>query len=445
MIIATTALAAAGPLAAVAAGSGNPGSGGGGLGPTTTTSNPATTAPGGTTTGTSTSYAPPPTISPGPRGNPLTSRGMWIWVLSATDGGNLSQIISDAHALGVRTLMIKSGDGAGMWSQFNPSVVSALHAAHLHVCAWQFVYGDQPGAEAQVGAQAVRDGADCLVIDAESQYEGKYVQAQTYIQDLRKLIGYSYPVALAGFPYIDYHPAFPYSVFLGRGGAQFNTPQMYWKDIGTSVPAVYAHTYEFNEVYQRPIEPLGQIYDAPPAGQVRQFRAVSRYYGATGISWWDWQSASPGAWRAVAQPAGRIANFVPYTTAASIGLHALGDLVVWAQEHLVAAGQQISIDGDFGPATQSAVENFQTQHGLPVTGVIDAPTWAALLRYRPVAVKWVKHKKGGQSAVLASIRSAASYHRGAPLTLGVPVSAHARARRDELAGAGGAGSPAHPS
>ncbi len=92
---------------------------------------------------------------------------------------------------------------------------SALHANGIKVCAWQYVYGNAPVTEAYKGAAAVHDGADCLIIDAESEYEGKYVSAQTYIKRLRSLIGYSYPLALAGFPYIDFHPAFPYSVFLG--------------------------------------------------------------------------------------------------------------------------------------------------------------------------------------------------------------------------------------
>ena len=176
----------------------------------------------------------------------IAGRGMWIWYISRSAGGTLASIISDADHYGVSTLIIKSGDGASMWSQFNPSVVSTLHANRLRVCAWQYVYGNHPLRRRRSAAQAVRDGADCLVIDAESEYEGKYVQAQSYITRLRKLIGQSYPVVLAGFPYVDYHPGFPYSVFLGPGGAQYNSPQMYWMDIGTSVNAVYAHTYAYN-------------------------------------------------------------------------------------------------------------------------------------------------------------------------------------------------------
>ena len=68
-----------------------------------------------------------------------------------------------------------------MWSQFNPTLVRELHAGGLQVCAWQYVYGNHPIAEAYLGAEAVQDGADCLIIDAETEYEGKYVQAQTYM------------------------------------------------------------------------------------------------------------------------------------------------------------------------------------------------------------------------------------------------------------------------
>ena len=219
---------------------------------------------------------------------------MWIWYVSRSSGGTLSGVVATARQYGVSTVMIKSSDGPTMWSQFNPSLVSTLHSAGLRVCAWQYVYGNHPLLEAQVGAQAAHDGADCVIIDAESEYEGKYVAAQSYMTRLRQLVGASYPVALAGFPYIDYHPGFPYSVFLGPGGAQYNSPQMYWMDIGTSVGAVYAHTYAYNDVYGREIDPLGQVYRNPPMGQIIRFRQLSRTYRAAGVSWWNWQQASTG-------------------------------------------------------------------------------------------------------------------------------------------------------
>ena len=66
------------------------------------------------------------------------------------------------------------------------------------------------------------------MIDAESSYEGRYRQAYRYIHKLRRLVGAGFPLGLSSFPYADYHPTFPYSVFLGTGGAQYNLPQIYW-------------------------------------------------------------------------------------------------------------------------------------------------------------------------------------------------------------------------
>ena len=186
------------------------------------------------------------------------AQGMWIWYISRSNGGNVPQIIARAHRARIGTVYVKASDGSTAWSQFTSSLVSALHAGGLKVCAWQFVYGSAPYKEANLGAAAKAKGADCLIIDAEGQYEGKYASADKYIRKLRSQVGPNFPVSLAAFPYVDYHPGFPYSVFLGPGGAQYNQPQMYWKTIGTSVGNVYAHTYLYNRVYQRPIYPIGQ-------------------------------------------------------------------------------------------------------------------------------------------------------------------------------------------
>jgi putative peptidoglycan binding protein len=364
----------------------------------------------------------------------LAGRGMWIWYVSRSSGGTVSGIVATARKYGMSTLIIKSSDGPTMWSQFNSSLVSSIHASGFRVCAWQYVYGNHPLLEAQVGAEAVHDGADCLVIDAEGEYQGKYVAAQSYITQLRKLIGPSYPVALAGFPYIDYHPGFPYSVFLGPGGAQYNSPQMYWKDIGTSVNDVYAHTYAYNRVFEREIDPLGQVYQNPPMGQIIRFRQLSRTYGAAGVSWWNWQQASTAGWKAISIGAGSLSGVTPTASTPVLQLHSLGDLVVWLQEHLVSVGYATAVDGDFGPTTQTAVEQFQSARGLTVDGIVGPATWAALLHYAPAPVTWTH-----TGAVAASAADARSARAGRRLRLAVPKSAHLPAKRDEIARAGGRG------
>jgi hypothetical protein len=372
--------------------------------------------------------------------NPLTRRAMWIWELQFTQGGNLGPIISQAHRRGMGTLMIKSSDGSSFWtSQFNSPIVSAFHRAGLKVCAWQYVYGIHPVNEAYKGAEAVRDGADCLLIDAEAQYEGRYVAAQTYIRRLRDLIGRRFPVALASFPYVDFHPAFPYSVFLGPGGAQYNMPQMYWKDIGVSVDGVFAHTYIYNMPYRRKIFPLCQVSSSPPGHQIFRFRQISRAYDAHGVSWWVWQQASPAGWTAISRPAGSLPGYTADKVMVSIGKGAVGDLVVWAQEHLISAGYRLGVDGGFGPTTRSAVQDFQTAHGLTPDGIIGPQTWGVLLRYRPPAIRFMARAafRHGRLARSAGERT------GGALVEPVPKSASRPEKRDELPGASGAGRPKH--
>jgi hypothetical protein len=374
--------------------------------------------------------------------NPLRSRAMWIWELGSTSHGNLSTIIARAHQFGVSTVFIKSSDGGSFWSgQFSPAVVRALHRGGLKVCAWQYVYGDKPVAEADVGAEAVRHGANCLIIDAEAQYQGRYVAAQTYIERLRSMIGPRYPLALAGFPYVDYHPSFPYSVFLGPGGAQYNVPQMYWKDIGVSVSTVYAHTYEYNRIYRRRIFPLGQLYSDPPAAQIERFRELSRAYGASGVSWWDWQSARPAAWTAMARPVGNLRGVAPRVADAPIGRGAYGDLVVWVQEHLVSAGYAIQVSGKFKARTVADVMAFQRAHRLGVDGIVGPQTWGALLRYRPAHVDWTTDRRLATAQRLRTAAAAARTGRTPALTLPVPLSASGPARHDEIPGELGAGRP----
>jgi hypothetical protein len=324
---------------------------------------------------------------PGP--SPFDGNGMWIWQLPKSSGGSVQSIINLAQAHNITTLFIKSSDGgSNYWSQFTPTLVDTLHAAGLQVCAWQYVYGSSPAGEAALGARAVTNGADCLVIDAEAEYEGRYASAQTYITDLRATVGPDYPIGLAGFPYVDYHPAFPYSVFLGPGGAQFNAPQMYWKDIGTTVDNVFAHTYTNNTIYQRPIYPLGQTFQSPPSSQIIRFRQLADAYGATGLSWWDWQETPSALWASLGSATAALTGFTPTTAMPALKAGAKGDQIVWLQEHLKTGDPGLKVDGQFGSSTTTAVKAFQTIQGLPSTGVMDVPTWNAVLAVEPTMQIW---------------------------------------------------------
>lgn len=47
-------------------------------------------------------------------------------------------------------------------------------------------------------------------------------------------------------------------------------------------------------------------------------------------------------------------------------------------------------DGNFGPATTTAVKQFQTDHGLPSTGTVDQATWNALTAASPTTTTAAK-------------------------------------------------------
>jgi len=338
--------------------------------------------------------------------SPVEGNASWIWYVSDS-GGSGDAIGRHAERRGLDAVFVKSGDAGNYWSQFSPGLVRAIHSHGVDVCAWQFVYGSDPKQEARIGARAVDAGADCLIIDAEGDYEGRYGAAEKYMSKLRRAVGDDYPLALSSFPYVDYHPSFPYSVFLGPGGAQYNLPQLYWRAIGDPLASSVRHTYAFNRPYDRPLLPVGQTWQDPPKGQVLDFRRLARAYGSTGVSWWSWQDTRRKLWPALA---GRLRGDPPGPRPriqyADLGPGAEGDLVVWAQQFLIGRGIQVKPTGRYGSKTEHGVRTVQRREGLPVTGAIDDATWVALLRRKPAIIDWSR--------------------RGSPRALGI------EARRAEL-------------
>jgi len=77
----------------------------------------------------------------------------------------------------------------------------------------------------------------------------------------------------------------------------------------------------------------------------------------------------------------------PLTTSTLPVRGAKGDAVFAVQKALKAAGLEVKggIDGAFGSGTSSTISSFQTNKGLPVSGVLDIPTAVALALIAPVA------------------------------------------------------------
>jgi hypothetical protein len=286
----------------------------------------------------------------------------------------------------MHTVYVKAAEGATAELQFSPALVGEMRAAGATVCAWTFAYGSEPASEAAAAVAAVHAGAQCLVVDAEEQYDSLYGAAQQFVRALRAQLGAAFPIGLASEAEVAEHPKFPYSVFLGPGAFNAVLPQIYWRDFGVSVQAAYAATLAGNAIYGRAILPVGQLYGSPSAGELVSFRALARDYGSQGSSFFDLTASTPEELAALAAPLPRTARKT--IAASTLRAGADGDEVVQAQELLNAAGAHLPVGGFFGAQTERAVGAFQARHRLSVNGVLGPATWKALLRFHPREPSW---------------------------------------------------------
>jgi hypothetical protein len=318
--------------------------------------------------------------------SPFSGTALWITQLPAL--ATPAQLASEAAQARARTVFVKAAEGSTPELQFSSALVSGLRSAGVSVCAWTFVSGEDALAEAAAAALAVHDGAQCLVIDAESTYEGRYGAAQAFERALRSQLGSGFPIALAGEAEVLEHPRFPYSVFLGPGGFGYDMPQLYWLDLGVSVQAAYAATIGVNAIFGRPIVPVGQLYGGPAAGELESFRALAGAYGLPGASFFDLDVAQPQELEALAVAPAKLAPRA--ITPPTIHAGADGDEIVWAQELLNAAGARLPVGGYFGEQTARAVSRFQARQHLRSDGLLGPATWRALLRLRAREPSWAQ-------------------------------------------------------
>jgi hypothetical protein len=283
---------------------------------------------------------------------PQRFTGQALWVNQVVPPQTGRGLAAEAAGAGVKTLYVKAAEGATAELQFSAVLVGEIRAAGERVCAWTFARGQQPAAEAAAAVGAVGDGAQCLVVDAEGEYDKLYGAAQLFVRTLRAQLGAGFPIGLASQAEVAQHPTFPYSVFLGPGGFNVVLPEIYWLDFGVSVDAAYAATIGPNSIYGRPILPLGQLYGSPAPAELTRFRALARAYGAPGSSFFDLDAAQPQELTALATPAPVLARKL--VVAPTLRAGACGDEIVQAQELLNAAGAHLPVGGFFGAETERA-------------------------------------------------------------------------------------------
>ncbi len=88
-----------------------------------------------------------------------------------------------------------------------------------------------------------------------------------------------------------------------------------------------------------------------------------------------------------------VGNSIAYASP-TLSINSTGSDVKILQEKLKDLGYEISvIDGEFGPETKRAVEQFQTDNKLSVTGTVNNSTWRALKNAKPLKLVKITDKK----------------------------------------------------
>jgi peptidoglycan hydrolase-like protein with peptidoglycan-binding domain len=72
------------------------------------------------------------------------------------------------------------------------------------------------------------------------------------------------------------------------------------------------------------------------------------------------------------------------------------------QEWLSLHRHHVAIDGDFGPATEAAVKDFQAQSGVESTGVVDAATFGRLVA--PMTAALTPNPRSGPACAFYLLR-----------------------------------------
>jgi hypothetical protein len=239
----------------------------------------------------------------------LTGKGMWIWNIWDCEKGNPAAIAAKAKAGGFSHVLIKVSDGQVRHNVVKgvdtvPPVVEALRAQGISVWAWQYVYGNNPVAEAQQAVNRLLSlpGFDGFVINAEMEYKKRPTEAKVYCDAVRRSI--HLPIALSSFRFPKLHPEFPWQVFLSR--VDINMPQVYWMGATNSAAQLVRSVTEFRSMMpDLPIIPTGASFHqdgwtSKPA-EIVAFADKAKEMGFDTINFWEWANAVRyGLWDTVA-------------------------------------------------------------------------------------------------------------------------------------------------
>jgi len=239
----------------------------------------------------------------------LQGKGYFMWKAINCKAGRPEEIAAEAFAADLGHVLIKIADGP---FRYNievdlPAIVAALKAVGVTVWGWQYIYGGNPAAEAQVAIREIqRTGVTGFVVNAEKEYKaiGMGPRASAYMQALRAGVGGDFPIALSTYRYPSLHGPFPFNTFLEF--CDLAMPQVYWLYSHDPVLQLTKTLAEYRRLaVQRPVIPTGAAWKQnswqSTAADVTAFLESCEAAGLPAANFWSWDASQHlPTWHAIA-------------------------------------------------------------------------------------------------------------------------------------------------
>lgn len=263
-------------------------------------------------------YYPIPLLSRPADGPVPTGKGMWLHRLSRAENGDVASIVARAKAAGLTHIYVRLGSSkSGFYAQRDlDRLLPVAHAAGLKVVGWDFAYLGDVFADAARAREEIWYATptghriDAFSADIETPAEGTTLSdagIRGYVGALRQAVGPGYPL-IATVPRPSPKRWFPFAALDGFDAV---APMVYW---GNRDPAADVQGAIANLAFLgKPIIPVGQAYDmaqdgapsiahgAPSKAAITKFIDAAAGHGATGVSFWVWDTATPDHWAAITE------------------------------------------------------------------------------------------------------------------------------------------------
>lgn len=241
---------------------------------------------------------------------PPKGKGFYLWKIPKCENGDPVKIAYTAYKAGLTHILVKIANGIYDYNydvatkkDLVAPLANELAKYDIQTWGWHYVFGDLPKEEAKAAIRQIQKlPLAGYVIDAESEYKGKYTPCRIFMSELRNALP-TFPMALSSFRFPKYHMDLPWKDFLSK--CEYNMPQVYWEQAHNPGEQLERSVNEFKTVVSpiRPIIPTGSAYGAngwiSTSSDILEFLNKAVSLGMSGANFWSWdycRIALPHLW-----------------------------------------------------------------------------------------------------------------------------------------------------